>query len=98
MHFASKMANWLQYSCGLFWFSTIGTYYAMYALLCFSPQNYRDEVAAKVCNETCFVFRSEQGHEVPPDKKLVPDLLPLNSTSTNTAYSNFPSVVPSLRY
>ena len=48
----------------------------MYALLCFSPQNYRDEVAAKVCNETCFVFRSEQGHEVPPDKNLVPDLLP----------------------
>ena len=37
---------------------------------------YRDEVAARVYNETCFVFRNEQGHEVPLDKNLVRDLLP----------------------
>ena len=72
MHFASKMANWLQ-----LWFILI-LYNQHLRYVCFTlrPQTYRDEVAAKVCNETCFVFRSEQGHEVPPDKNRVPYLLP----------------------
>ena len=47
-----------------------------YVCFTLSPQTYRDEVAARVCNETCFIFRSERGHEVPLGKHLVPDLLP----------------------
>ena len=63
----------IDYSCGLFWFFTISLRYVCFTL---SPQTYRDEVAAGVCNESCFIFRSERGHEVPLGKHLVPDLLP----------------------
>ena len=72
MYFANKMANWLQ-----LWFILI-LYNQHLCYVCFtlSPQTYRDEVAARVCNETCFIFRSERGHEVPLGKHLVPDLLP----------------------